>query len=159
MGVWGGCIGEVLRASAGVERSGVCWPSEVHSPWSKALERFIHIAEKTILLLIAGFTVYGVALEMFKVVTTGRVELTDLLLMFIYAEVLGMVGAFYASREIPINIPIFIAITALCRLVILQGKEASAINLIYEGGAVLLLALAAFIIRWRGSVRRGPGAE
>ena len=73
------------------------------------MERLIHFVEKAILLLIAGFTVYGVALEMFKVVSTGRVELTDLLLMFIYAEVLGMVGAFYASREIPINIPIFIA--------------------------------------------------
>ncbi|MFM7256286.1 MAG: phosphate-starvation-inducible PsiE family protein [Betaproteobacteria bacterium] len=123
------------------------------------MERFILLVEKAILLLIAGFTVYGVALEMFKVVTTGRVELTDLLLMFIYAEVLGMVGAFYASREIPINIPIFIAITALCRLVILQGKEASAINLIYEGGAVLLLALAAFVIRWRGPSRKASGPE
>jgi len=127
--------------------------------WSGQLERFILVVEKAILLLIAGFTVYGVALEMFKVFTTGRVELTDLLLMFIYAEVLGMVGAFYASREIPINIPIFIAITALCRLVILQGKEASAINLIYEGGAVLLLALAALVIRWRVPARKAPDPE
>ncbi|NCX62202.1 MAG: phosphate starvation-inducible protein PhoH, partial [Betaproteobacteria bacterium] len=74
-------------------------------------------------------------MEMLKIISTGKVELTDLLLMFIYAEVLGMVGAFYQSSTIPISIPIFIAITALCRLVILQGKEASAINLIYEAGA------------------------
>jgi len=110
------------------------------------MERVIALTEKAILLLVACFTVYGVTMEMLKVISTGQVELTDLLLMFIYAEVLGMVAAFYKSSSIPISIPIFIAITALCRLVILQGKESSAINLIYEAGAVLLLAVAAYVI-------------
>jgi len=55
---------------------------------------------------------------------------------------------FYQSRKIPITIPIFIAITALCRLIILQGKGISTIDLIYESAAVLLLALAALVIRW-----------
>jgi protein PsiE len=104
--------------------------------------------EKAILVLIAGFTVYAVALEMLTIVVARSVKLTDLLLLFIYAEVLGMVAGFYKNRRIPITIPIFIAITALCRLIILQGKEINAINLIYESGAVLLLALAALIIRW-----------
>jgi protein PsiE len=67
--------------------------------------------------------------------------------MFIYAEVLGMVAAFYKYNKIPITIPIFIAITALCRLIILQGKGISTIDLIYESGAVLLLALAALIMK------------
>ncbi|MFZ9711715.1 MAG: phosphate-starvation-inducible PsiE family protein [Burkholderiaceae bacterium] len=119
------------------------------------MERVIALTEKAILLLVACFTVYGVAMEMLKVFSTGKVELTDLLLMFIYAEVLGMVGAFYKSSTIPISIPIFIAVTALCRLVILQGKEASAINLIYEAGAVLLLAIAAYIIRMKAPVPKG----
>ena len=79
---------------------------------------------------------------------TGKITLTDLLLMFIYAEVLGMVAAFYKYSKIPIAIPIFIAITALCRLIILQGKGISTIDLIYESGAVLLLAIAALIIKW-----------
>ena len=104
--------------------------------------------EKAILILIAGFTVYAVALEMLTILVARSVKLTDLLLLFIYAEVLGMVAAFYKNRRIPITIPIFIAITALCRLIILQGKEINAINLIYESGAVLLLALAALVIRW-----------
>lgn len=104
--------------------------------------------EKAILVLIAGFTVYAVALEMLTILVARSVKLTDLLLLFIYAEVLGMVAAFYKNRRIPITIPIFIAITALCRLIILQGKEINAINLIYESGAVLLLALAALVIRW-----------
>jgi protein PsiE len=104
--------------------------------------------EKAILVLIAGFTVYAVALEMLTILVARSVKLTDLLLLFIYAEVLGMVAAFYKNRRIPITIPIFIAITALCRLIILQGKEINAVNLIYESGAVLLLALAALVIRW-----------
>jgi len=104
--------------------------------------------EKAILVLIAGFTVYAVGLEMLNIVLVRSVKLTDLLLLFIYAEVLGMVAGFYKNRRIPITIPIFIAITALCRLIILQGKEVNAINIIYESGAVLLLAMAALVIRW-----------
>ena len=104
--------------------------------------------EKAILVLIAGFTVYAVGLEMFNILLARSVKLTDLLLLFIYAEVLGMVAGFYKNRRIPITIPIFIAITALCRLIILQGKEINAINIIYESGAVLLLAMAALVIRW-----------
>jgi len=110
--------------------------------------KVIIVCEKAILILIAGFTIYGVGQEMHKVISSGVVKLTDLLLLFIYAEVLGMVAAFYKSNEIPITIPIFIAITALCRLIILQGKEISSINLIHEGGAVLLLAASIVVIRW-----------
>jgi protein PsiE len=85
---------------------------------------------------------------MYQVINTGNVKLTDLLLMFIYAEVLGMVAGFYKYRKIPITIPIFIAITALCRLIILQGKGIDTIDLIYESGAILLLAFSALVIRW-----------
>ncbi len=113
--------------------------------------KFITLIERAILVLIALFTVWGVGQEMIKLATSGTIALTDLLLMFIYAEVLGMVAAFYKSRSIPISIPIFIAITALCRLIILQGKGVSTIDLMYESGAVLLLALAALVIRWNFS--------
>ena len=108
---------------------------------------WITAAEKGILILIAFFTIFSVGIEMYTVVLNGKITLTDLLLMFIYAEVLGMVAAFYKYNKIPITIPIFIAITALCRLIILHGKGISTIDLIYESGAVLLLALSAIIIK------------
>ena len=108
---------------------------------------WITAAEKGILILIAFFTIFSVGIEMYNVLLNGKITLTDLLLMFIYAEVLGMVAAFYKYNKIPITIPIFIAITALCRLIILQGKGLSTIDLIYESGAVLLLALSAIIIK------------
>ena len=104
--------------------------------------------EKTLLIIIAFLTAYAVIFEILSVLSTRAVTLTDLLLLFIYAEVLGMVAAFYKFRKIPITVPIFIAITALCRLIILQGKGINTIDLLYESGAILLLAIAALVIRW-----------
>ena len=98
-------------------------------------------------LFIAFFTIFSVGIEMYAVLLNGKIALTDLLLMFIYAEVLGMVAAFYKYNKIPITIPIFIAITGLCRLIILQGKGISTVDLIYESGAVLLLAISAILIK------------
>ena len=110
--------------------------------------KIITMMEKTLLVIIAFLTTYAVVFEILSVVSTRAVTLTDLLLLFIYAEVLGMGAAFYKFRKIPITVPIFIAITALCRLIILQGKGINTIDLLYESGAILLLALAALIIRW-----------
>ena len=104
--------------------------------------------EKSLLVVIAFLTAYAVFVEIISVVSIRAVKLTDLLLLFIYAEVLGMVAAFYKNRKIPITVPIFIAITALCRLIILQGKGINTIDLLYESGAILLLALSALVIRW-----------
>ena len=110
--------------------------------------RIITLMEKSLLVVIAFLTAYAVIVEIFVVLSERAVKLTDLLLLFIYAEVLGMVAAFYKFRKIPITVPIFIAITALCRLIILQGKGINTIDLLYESGAILLLALAALAIRW-----------
>lgn len=110
--------------------------------------KIITLMEKTLLVIIAFLTTYAVIVEIVTVVSMRAVKLTDLLLLFIYAEVLGMVAAFYKFRKIPITVPIFIAITALCRLIILQGKGINTIDLLYESGAILLLALSALVIRW-----------
>ena len=110
--------------------------------------RIITLMEKSLLVVIAFLTAYAVIVEMFVVLSERAVKLTDLLLLFIYAEVLGMVAAFYKFRKIPITVPIFIAITALCRLIILQGKGINTVDLLYESGAILLLSLAALAIRW-----------
>ena len=110
--------------------------------------KIITIGEKTLLIAIAFLTAYAVVIEVIVILTERTVKLTDLLLLFIYAEVLGMIAAFYKYRKIPITVPIFIAITALCRLIILQGKGLNTVDLLYESGAVLLLAIAALVIRW-----------
>ena len=113
------------------------------------VSRLIHYAENAFLLVIALFTVVAMLQEIMIMIEARSVELKDLLLMFIYVEVLGMVGVYYDSKKIPITLPLFIAITALARLVILQGKDQPPVNLLYESGAVLLLAIACVVITYK----------
>ena len=112
-------------------------------------ELVIKVVERTLLIIIGAATVYATAQEIYGLILVRKVELADLLLLFIYTEVLGMVGVFYKSRRIPITLPLFIAITALSRMIILQGKGSDPQNLMYESGAILLLALSCLIIRQR----------
>jgi len=110
------------------------------------IKRLIEISEKIFLVLIACFTVAAMFQEVIRLIDHHQIELKDLLLMFIYAEVLGMLAAFYSSSKIPITIPLFIAMTALSRLIILQGKEGDPSILLYESGAILMIAIACWVI-------------
>jgi protein PsiE len=110
------------------------------------MEEIIKITEKILLGLIGLATVFATGQEIYYLFLKQSVQLADLLLLFIYTEVLGMVAVFYKCRRIPILLPLFIAITALSRMIILQGKGSDPQNLIYEAGAVLLLAIACFIV-------------
>ena len=110
------------------------------------VKNIIGFVEKLFLMTIAIFTIAAMGQEVFSLISSRRVELQDLLLMFIYAEVLGMLAAFYSSHRIPITIPLFIAMTALSRLIILQGKDGNPSILLYESGAIILIAGACWII-------------
>ncbi len=104
--------------------------------------------ESFFLFVIALLTVVGAVKEIYLIVGKRDVGLQDLLLMFIYVEVLGMVAIYSDSKQIPITLPIFIAITAVARMAILQ-KEQEPVQIIYEAGAILLLAMAAFVVNMR----------
>lgn len=121
----------------------------------KTIGAVIHKIENAFLLVIAVFTVVAMGQEILSIIRGGTVVLKDLLLMFIYVEVLGMVGAYYESKRIPITLPLFIAMTALARLVILQSKDLPPVNLLFETGAILILAMSCAVIAWRpGSKKR-----
>jgi protein PsiE len=109
----------------------------------------ITLIEKGLLGLIAVLTILATGQELIDIIEAKRVGLADLLLLFIYTEVLGMIGVFYASNRIPITLPLFIAMTAIARLIILQGKEMDASVLIYEASAIAIIALACLIIRFK----------
>jgi protein PsiE len=113
----------------------------------KIISKYIHFAEKALLIFIAFATIFATVQEIIELVKLKRVLLADLLLLFIYTEVLGMVAAFYRSSRIPVTLPLFIAMTALARMIILQGKEPS--DLLFEAGAIVLVAIACLIIRTR----------
>ena len=113
------------------------------------LAKIIKPVEKILLGIIAALTVIAVFQEINSIYNNGKVQLADLLLLFIYTEVLGMIGIFYVSNKIPITLPLFIAMTAIARLIILQGKGMDPIILIYEAGAIFIIALACLVIRYK----------
>lgn len=113
----------------------------------KFIDFITNSAERFILLLILALTLVAVFLELVSVYERQNVALADLLLLFIYAEVISMVAVFLKSREVPVIYPIFIAITALARLIILQGKEMDPTNIFYEAVSILVLALSVVILK------------
>ena len=115
------------------------------------ISKLIKGTEKTLLAIIAILTVLATGEEVVKIYDARSVQLADLLLLFIYTEVLGMIGIFFVSNRIPITLPIFIAMTAISRLIILQGKEMDMSFLLYEAGAILILAIAVLVVRYRPS--------
>ncbi len=104
------------------------------------------ITEKVMLGGIGGLTVVAALLEVYGMYQARNIELADLFLLFIYTEIVGMVGAYYISNRIPVTLPIIIAMTALCRLIILHSKDADPWVLIAEAGAIVVLAGAAYIM-------------
>ena len=113
------------------------------------IAKIIKITEKTLLAIIAVLTVIATVEEVIKIYDVRSVQLADLLLLFIYTEVLGMIGIFFVSNRIPITLPIFIAMTAISRLIILQGKEMDMSYLLYEAGAILILAVSVLAVRYK----------
>ena len=111
----------------------------------------IKFIEKSLLTIIALLTIVATGQEIIEIYNSGTINLADLLLLFIYTEVLGMIGVFYTSNRIPITLPLFIAMTAISRLIILQGKGMDASTLLYEAGAILIIALACLAVRYRPS--------
>ena len=90
-------------------------------------------------------------LEIAHMVEIRDVNLPDLLLLCIYLEVIGMVTSYWRTQTIRLTYPLFIAITALSRLIILQKKDIDPSTLVYEAGAILLLAIAIVILKFRRS--------
>ena len=109
-------------------------------------------SEKVLLAIIGIATCIAAAQYLFQMFEAREILLADLFLLFIYVEIIGMVGAFYSTNRIPVTLPIIIAITALCWLIVVQGEEMDALMLIGEASAVLILAAAAYIMSLKDTV-------
>ena len=116
------------------------------------VQKFIWVSERAILLLIAVATLFATASEIIRIIDVKAVNLSDLFLLFIYAEVLGMVASFYANNRIPVTLPLIIAMTALTRMIILQSKDLNAINIIFEASGILILSIAAYIMTLKDKI-------
>ena len=102
-------------------------------------------------VIVLFSTILAFFLEIMKMYDTLTVTLADLLLMFIYIEVIGLVRSYWESRAVRVIYPLVIAITALARYIILQDKESDPTNLIYLSLAILIVSIATVVIRFRRS--------
>ena len=102
-------------------------------------------------LFVLAATILAFFLEVKEMYDNRSVNLADLLLMFIYIEVIGLVRSYWETRSVRISYPLVIAITALARYIILQDKNDDPSNLIYIASAILIVAFATVIIRLRNS--------
>ena len=104
------------------------------------------MTEKGMLAVIGILTLVAAGLDVHAMILNLKIELADLFLLFIYTEIIGMVGAYFMSNRIPVTLPIIIAMTALCRLIVLHSKDANPWVLVAEAGAILILAGAAYVM-------------
>ena len=113
------------------------------------MEKIAKNLQLVLMVIILISTVIAVGIEISKMFQNRSVTLADLLLMFLYLEVLAMVRVFWHQQSISITLPLLIAITALARFIILQGKEMDPAALVYEAVAIVLIAGAIVILRLR----------
>ena len=119
------------------------------------MEKITKNLQLVLMVIILISTVIAVGIEINKMFLIQSVTLADLLLMFLYLEVLAMVRVFWDEQSISITLPLLIAITALSRFIILQGKEMDPTGLVYEAVAILLIAGAIVVLRLRHSDKLG----
>ena len=107
------------------------------------------ILEKIVLSILLVCTLIVIGQEILMMIENKRVTLADILLLFIYVEVLGMIKEYWLAKVIRMSYPLFIAMTALARLIILQRKDIEPVTLIYESVAILIIAISIVVLRVR----------
>ena len=110
------------------------------------------MGEKLILYVIGIGAFITALVDIFNAIISYSIQLEQLFTLFIYAEIIGMVGAYTSSSRIPVTLPIIIAITALCRLIVMHGKDMEALVLLGESGSILLLSGAAYVMSLKGKL-------
>ena len=119
------------------------------------MEKIAKNLQLVLMCIILISSVIAVGIEIKNMFLNQSVTLADLLLMFLYLDVLAMVRVFWDQQSISITLPLLIAITALARFIILQGKEMDPTALVYEAVAIVLIAAAIVILRLRHSDKLG----
>ena len=107
------------------------------------------ILEKIVLSILLVCTLIVIGQEILMMIENQKVTLADILLLFIYVEVLGMIKEYWVAKVIRMSYPLFIAMTALARLIILQRKDIEPVTLIYESVAILIIAISIVVLRIR----------
>ena len=113
------------------------------------MNNYFELLEKIVLSILIGCTIIAIGMEIQGMILNFKVTLADILLLFIYIEILGMIKEYWISKVIRMSYPLFIAMTALARMIIMQRKDVDPSAYVYESVAILIIAIAIVVLRVR----------
>ena len=113
------------------------------------MNSYFELLEKIVLSVLIVCTILAIGMEIQGMITVYKVTLADILLLFIYIEIIGMIKEYWVSKMIRMSYPLFIAMTALARMIIMQRKDVDPSAYVYESVAILILAIAIVVLRVR----------
>ena len=113
------------------------------------MNNYFELLEKIVLSVLIVCTIIAIAMEIQGMILNYKVTLADILLLFIYIEIIGMIKEYWISKVIRMSYPLFIAMTALERMIIMQRKDVDPSAYVYESIAILIIAIAIVVLRVR----------
>jgi len=113
------------------------------------MNNYFELLEKVVLSVLIICTIIAIGMEIQGMIAVYKVTLADILLLFIYIEIIGMIKEYWVSKMIRMSYPLFIAMTALARMIIMQRKDVDPSAYVYESVAILILAIAIVVLRVR----------
>ena len=113
------------------------------------MNNYFELLEKIVLSVLIVCTIIAIGMEIQGMIEIYKVTLADILLLFIYIEIIGMIKEYWVSKMIRMSYPLFIAMTALARMIIMQRKDVDPSAYVYESVAILIIALAIVVLRVR----------
>ena len=113
------------------------------------MNSYFELLEKIVLTVLIVCTIIAIGMEVQGMIAVYRVTLADILLLFIYIEIIGMIKEYWISKVIRMSYPLFIAMTALARMIIMQRKDVDPSAYVYESVAILIIAIAIVVLRVR----------
>ena len=113
------------------------------------MNNYFELLEKLVLSVLIVCTIIAIGMEIQGMIAVNKVTLADILLLFIYIEIIGMIKEYWVSKMIRMSYPLFIAMTALARMIIMQRKDVDPSAYVYESVAILILAIAIVVLRVR----------
>ena len=113
------------------------------------MNSYFELLEKIVLSVLIICTIIAIGMEIQGMIAVYKVTLADILLLFIYIEIIGMIKEYWVSKMIRMSYPLFIAMTALARMIIMQRKDVDPSAYVYESVAILILAVAIVVLRVR----------
>lgn len=114
-------------------------------------ERFaslIHVMELGGLILVTAMAAVALFKETKTLVLSGDVGMTDMLLVFLYLEVLVMVAQYLKAGQLGVQYPLYIAIVAMARDLILGSSKDSVLHLAVNAGGIVMVAIGLLLIRY-----------